>query len=156
MSLYPWDSWTSSIKRVHQVKKELINNNAVNLQWLEEMGGRNKASFQQTYCFVISDFILQSKNWKLSYIMFHMQVWGVLASWFIDKMTSKKTKHWHTICDNNNYHLHIVSTFSKNKLLMGLAVQKISMWGIDKILKLWSERTNHIGGTEILWSCWVG
>ena len=71
-----------------------------------------------------------------------------MASWFIDKMTSKKDTD--TICDNNNYHLHIVSPSLKNKLLMGLAVQKTSMWGIGKILKLWGERTNHIGGTEIL------
>ena len=55
-------------------KKKLINNSAVNLQWVEEMSGRNKASFQQTYCFLISDFILQSKTWILSDIMFHMQV----------------------------------------------------------------------------------
>ena len=54
---------------MHQVKtKKLIKNNAVNLQRLEELGGRNKASFQQTYCFVISDFILQSKNWILYYL----------------------------------------------------------------------------------------
>ena len=32
---------------------------------------------------------------------------------------------------------------------MGLAVQKISMWGIGKILELWGETTNHIGGIEI-------
>ena len=32
---------------------------------------------------------------------------------------------------------------------MRLAVQQISTWRIGKILKLWGEKTNHIGGIKI-------
>ena len=61
---------------VHPARKQkLINNNVVNLQWLEEMGRRDKASFQQTYCFVIFDFIFQKKKlYIVLYYFSHVRV----------------------------------------------------------------------------------